>query len=104
MAGDLLHLIRDAEKKAEEIVQEATTESKVVISRAKESAKQLLQESETTMKNIDENLQSVIHDQIADQKGKLMSDFHQKETDLKEKGANKKQEAIETVLKMVLES
>ena len=104
MTSDLLHLIRDAEKKAEEIVQEATTESKVAISRAKESAKQLLQESETTMKNIDENLQSGIQDQIADQKGKLMSNFHQKETDLKEKVANKKQEAIETVLKMVLES
>jgi vacuolar-type H+-ATPase subunit H len=104
MAGDLLHLIRDAERKAEEIIQEATTESKLVISHAKESAKQLLQESEATKKDFNENLQSVIQDQIADQKGRLMSDFHQKESDLKEKAANKKQDAIETVLKMILES
>ena len=41
MAGELLHLIRDAEKKAEKIEQEATVESKAVLTRAKETAKRL---------------------------------------------------------------
>ena len=34
MAGDLLHLIRGAEKKAEEIVQKATSESKELLKQA----------------------------------------------------------------------
>ena len=104
MAGDLLHLIRGAEKKAEEIVQEATVESKAVISSAKDSAKRLLQESSALKIDDDANLKSTIQDQINDQKEQLSSKFHANEEMIKENVASNRQEAIETVLKMVLES
>ncbi|MHA1975945.1 MAG: hypothetical protein ACW98F_05135 [Candidatus Hodarchaeales archaeon] len=104
MAGDLLHLIRDAEKKAEEIIQEASVESKAVLTRARESAKQLLQESTTAKVDEDVNLQSTIQNQITDQKEQLLSKFQANEVKIKEIVASNKQEAIETVLKMVLES
>ncbi len=104
MAGDLLHLIRDAEKKAEVIVQEATVESKAVISRAKESAKRLLQESVVIKKSSEEDSQSAIQGKITGKKNELMTDFQAKESALKEKVVNNKQEAIETVLKLILDS
>ncbi len=104
MAGELLHLIRDAEKKAEKIEQEATVESKAVLTRAKETAKRLLQDSTTTKQMDDANIQSEIQNQITDQKEQLTSKFQEKEEDLKENAVKNRQEAVETVLKMVLES
>ncbi|PWI46662.1 hypothetical protein CEE45_15655 [Candidatus Heimdallarchaeota archaeon B3_Heim] len=104
MAGELLHLIRDAEKKAEKIEQEATVESKAVLIRAKETAKRLLQDSTTTKQVDDVNIQSEIQNQISDQKEQLTSKFREKEEDLKENAVKNRQEAVETVLKMVLES
>ncbi len=104
MAGELLHLIRDAEKKAEKIEQEATVESKAVLTRAKETAKRLLQDSTTTKQVDDANIQSEIQNQITDQKEQLTSKFQEKEEELKENAVKNRQEAVETVLKMVLES
>ena len=104
MAGELLHLIRDAEKKAEKIEQEATVESKAVLTRAKETTKRLIQDSTTTKQVDDVNIQSEIQNQISDQKEQLTSKFREKEEDLKENAVKNRQEAVETVLKMVLES
>ena len=104
MAGELLHLIRDAEKKAEKIEQEATVESKAVLTRAKETAKRLFQDSTTTKQVDDANIQSEIQNQITDQKEQLTSKFQEKEEEIKENAVKNRQEAVETVLKMVLES
>ena len=103
VAGDLLHLIRGAEKKAEEIVQKATDESKELIKQAKASAGNLLNEVEKK-KLIDKNKgQLNIQDKINVQKKQLMTDFRTQEETLRKKASEKEEEAIALVVKSILD-
>jgi vacuolar-type H+-ATPase subunit H len=102
VAGDLLHLIRGAEKKAEEIVQKATSESKELIKQAKVSAGNLLEGIEKR-KQVDENRgQSNTQDKINVQKEQLMTDFQAREENLRKQASEKQEKGIELVIKSIL--
>jgi vacuolar-type H+-ATPase subunit H len=103
VAGDLLHLIRGAEKKAEEIVQKATDESKEIIKQAKVSAGNLLEEVEKKKQADEHKGQSNIQDKITVHKERLMTDFRTKEETLKKRASEKEEEGINLVIKSILD-
>ncbi|MFX0015195.1 MAG: hypothetical protein ACFFB2_10365 [Promethearchaeota archaeon] len=103
MTNDLLHLIRDAEKKAEKIINDANLEAQKIIEEARSEAKQLLAEARAAKSDTQT-------DQINKIQKKLQTDIkeieiqvkNQKE-ELKARASKNMAEAIDFVTRSILE-
>jgi vacuolar-type H+-ATPase subunit H len=102
MAGNLLHLIRDAERKAEKLVQDAEQESKALISKARETAKVMIEETERKRTTGTEKNKGDIQNEVDKQKTELLQLYKNKEDAFKEKVATNRQKGIDYVVESIL--
>ena len=86
MSGDLLHLIRDAEKKAEKIISDATLEAQRIIEEARSEAKQILLQAES--KKADNNT-----DRLKRTREEYQAKIQELETQLKNQKAKSEKQA-----------
>ena len=103
MAGNLLHLIRDAEKKAEDVIHNATNKSKEILKQAKESADDILKQVDKKKQLEASKGQSETQNQIDIQKEQLMAKVQTKEDTLRKIASKKKQDGIELVINSILD-
>lgn len=102
MSGDLLHLIRDAEKKAEKIINDATLEARKIIEEARSEAKQILRQASTG--EIKEESKQLVKTREK-YKAKILEleiEGEKQRNELKEKASKKKEEAIDYVTRAIL--
>ncbi len=102
MAGDLLHLIRDAERKAEKLEKDAEEESKALIDKARESAKEMLEQASRTKTDRSTKSKEKIQIEVERQKKEIIGSFKKKEEELKEKVSANRQKGIELILDSIL--
>ncbi|MHA1974918.1 MAG: V-type ATPase subunit subunit G family protein [Candidatus Hodarchaeales archaeon] len=99
MAGDLLHLIREAEKNAKNEINEAEAKAQEIIKEAESKAKQMLSEVES-FDNLDAGeLDAKVQKQIT----KLLDQIEKETNAIKTNAKNKFESGVQYAIKSLLE-
>ncbi len=94
MSGDLLHLIRDAEKKSEKIISDATLEAQRIIEEARSEAKKILTQAKS--KKTDNNT-----DRLKITRKEYQAKIQELETQLKKQKAKSEKQASSNTEKAI---
>ncbi|UCG02358.1 MAG: hypothetical protein JSW11_22580 [Candidatus Heimdallarchaeota archaeon] len=104
MTSDLLHLIRDAEKKAEQIINDASLEAQKIIEEARSEAKQLLLQVNSTKLDIETDQLKKIREKYQAEVEELESQAKNRIKELKEQAHKNTEKAVDFVIQSILEN
>ncbi|MHA2202067.1 MAG: hypothetical protein ACW991_00095 [Candidatus Hodarchaeales archaeon] len=103
MTNDLLHLIRNAEQKAEQIINDATLEAQKIIEEARSEAKQILIQANTTKLDIETDQVKKIREKHQAEVEKLETNAKNRINEIEEQASKNKQKAIDFAVRSILE-
>lgn len=103
MTNDLLHLIRDAEKKAGQIIKEATLEAQKIIEEARSEAKQILIQATTIKLDTETEKLKKIRNKYQTEVEELEAQAKKRIKELEEQASKSMEEAVEFVVQSILE-
>ncbi len=103
MTGDLLHLIRDVEKKAEKIINDATIEAQRIIEEARSEAKELLIQVSTIKSEIQTDQLKKIRQKLQTKIDELETQAKVRKKELEEQFSKNMEKAVDFVTRSILE-
>ncbi|MFX0122073.1 MAG: hypothetical protein ACFFAE_00405 [Candidatus Hodarchaeota archaeon] len=103
MSSDLLHLIRDAEKKAEQIINDATLEAQKIIEEARSEARKILIQANTTKLDIEIDQLKKIRQKYQAEVEALGTQTKNRIKELEEQASKNMEKAINFAVQSIME-